>query len=1200
MISRETHKAIAALTDEGVFEDLALSVLRIEHPFSTAIVQTGLNAEGRTHRSPVDAIGFVPGVETEHMVAVHHTITAPRGLRAKWLRTSSDPLGDVPKTIEIVKAERRRLPDLAVTLILTTSREPSEDLVRDARAAGREHGVEVDIWSASRLAHVLDTKADGQAVRRRILGLPQDRLSSDLLIETGRRTLDAILPQDDPRVWIDRTQIIARDSRSLSFLVGGSGSGKTVTCLQTLDAHFKAGGLGLVLDAPALGAAASLEEAVEIVLKRFTPTLADGRSILDFGTEAAPLLIVVDDINRSGDGPRLAARLANWVRPKDVKPDPRYRVLCPLWPQIVLGVDEGMRSVIEDHSVELPPMSMSEAAEAVRRRAAAAGRPVTMLRAREIAEALGADPLLMALHEPGEEAAAEKVIGRFIERALQRSTSLIGAPALRGALDQLITHLLIHRNLSPDWQGIELWDPNARYLDALQVLFEDSAVVSLQGPSTSAQLAFRHDRVREHLLIRAAIRLEAENQLTDDLVAEPALAEVIGGAVTEIGDATTLLARCRTLAPVALADAYRRVAGRGDIRSREIVAALDLWLQDQASTPPLSALRWLITEKLALADGPDVIRLVKSLGRLDIVAALARLRNGDLEAGIYLCEKIDPGRRALWAHRCIAHAMAHHGSTLLDGLRLALVDDSSTVAANSGALRLAGHIGDPVLLHAILEAWAKQIHRAENLGEYLWAATRCVGEDLSILDQFYDDWGALSDESNAPHHSSPRWDIGEYALKWGFASEPPAKAIPYLIGALARDDLGRHVLGILEYIDHPEGLCAVAEAWAAEQRDREPSRMSFGAVWRHMRWGQRRDHGEAMSAESRAALARLWQDDKPDDALALASFTLWEATHAKGDLHILRPGPPRSSLANPVLAARLARGDVSAIPEQVARIRTSDHPGYWWQFGRSVWSPELTALLDETLSNGELKHDKENNQWIEDEWIQSELLMRLDTATAEPLIIRHWDHIRRGSSFVQAALFHATPATLALAAEALATTADPKRVLRFTMMHFNQLSGGRGGFTRQAQVLALEPYFQFLEPSEIEDIGEACNEAGWFDLRQRVVDPTGHSGRALLTLDALIEKLEGISADKHRPHLVEFEIKRILETGWTWARTFETAMEWARQRTDDRGALLIADLVREAGGREDLVALRTLRGRSSAADRVIANAEFVVRRRALN
>ena len=115
-----TIKALADITDEGRFEQIALAVLHQAEPLCAALSQQGVNAAGKTRASPVDNIGFVRGATPPHMIVAHHTTAAERDLRAKWLTQSNATrkarAGDIAKTAEIVAAERRRTPDLAVTL----------------------------------------------------------------------------------------------------------------------------------------------------------------------------------------------------------------------------------------------------------------------------------------------------------------------------------------------------------------------------------------------------------------------------------------------------------------------------------------------------------------------------------------------------------------------------------------------------------------------------------------------------------------------------------------------------------------------------------------------------------------------------------------------------------------------------------------------------------------------------------------------------------------------------------------------------------------------------------------------------------------------------------------------------------------------------------------------------------------------------
>src|SRR5271166_1081036 len=114
MGTQDTNHALAEITDEGLFERVAMSVLRIEDPQCVAVAHPGVNANGKTRKAPLNGIGFVPGANPPRLVAVHHTITAVSDLRAKWLndpakvkprnarRKPTAPAGDLrrcPKTI---------------------------------------------------------------------------------------------------------------------------------------------------------------------------------------------------------------------------------------------------------------------------------------------------------------------------------------------------------------------------------------------------------------------------------------------------------------------------------------------------------------------------------------------------------------------------------------------------------------------------------------------------------------------------------------------------------------------------------------------------------------------------------------------------------------------------------------------------------------------------------------------------------------------------------------------------------------------------------------------------------------------------------------------------------------------------------------------------------------------------------------------
>ena len=158
MGTQDTNQALAEITDEGLFERVAMSVLRIADPQCVAVAHPGVNANGKTRKAPLDGIGFVPGANPPQLVAVHHTTTAVSDLRAKRLndpakvkprnprRKPTAPPGDLVKTASIVAAERMRTPELRATLVLTSNEEPDEALVRDVMAAGAAHQIEVKFY----------------------------------------------------------------------------------------------------------------------------------------------------------------------------------------------------------------------------------------------------------------------------------------------------------------------------------------------------------------------------------------------------------------------------------------------------------------------------------------------------------------------------------------------------------------------------------------------------------------------------------------------------------------------------------------------------------------------------------------------------------------------------------------------------------------------------------------------------------------------------------------------------------------------------------------------------------------------------------------------------------------------------------------------------------------------------------------------
>lgn len=476
----DTIRALSRITDTGLFEHLATAVLRDARPeLYSNLTQSGVNADGRPVMSPVDAISFVPGAVPRHMVAVHHTTCQQGDLRKKWLH---DPLtvkprrkgipkpltGDLLKTAAIANEERTKTPDLHVTLALTTNKEPLQSVVREAEQVANSYGITLDLWSCSRIANYLDNTPNGQWLRKKYLGMEQERLSLDLLRELSHKSLETNQPRvrhSEQIVRSDAQTLIASLAKPVGFLVGESGFGKSVACFQFLTQHIEQGGCGLILPHEALESSIILDHAVDVALRQLHPSLAQGAGAeaRALCSESMPLLMVVEDITRSGQSTYLIERLVKWAasfKNKDqAETSPSWRIICPIWPELFGALSDDTRKHLEQMTERLGAFSPEEARDAVLTRAKLAKIEMSSLDADALSETLGYDPLLIGLHTLDGRTPPEKVIATFVAGSAERvaRSGTFAACDYTISLRALAEEMLRWRQVDPSWSDVRTW-----------------------------------------------------------------------------------------------------------------------------------------------------------------------------------------------------------------------------------------------------------------------------------------------------------------------------------------------------------------------------------------------------------------------------------------------------------------------------------------------------------------------------------------------------------------------------------------------------------------------------------------------------------------------------------------------------------------------------------------------------------------------
>lgn len=1193
---------IEAMVSPEAFEALATDVLRRSTPAYRRLGHVGVNAGGRTVRSPVDGLAIDREAGQRVLIVAQYTTTATRGLRAKWLDSKA---GDAVKSLAILNAERDRSATDKSVLILATSHEPSDKLVRDVNAlAGRE--IDVDIWGPSRLAGYLDHDPEGQWLRKIHLGAPLTRLGVDLLREIGARSIQSYLAGVEVATLVPRAfdlefeEQIERQAGA-SFLAGPSGGGKSVACRRLGERWMDRGGVALVISHEVVESSASIAQALATALSDWEPSLGMecGVEALSLAPGGLPFLVIVEDVNRSTNPVALIERLLTWSLSNisgDTPMDARWRLVCPLWRSKTDLVGPSLLNTVEARILDLPAFTRSEAAAAVRARAETAGLPLTELQIGNFAAEFGDDPLLIGLNENWLAPSAGMVLQDHIQRSLIRAADKTALPVeLSDALQALMAHLLDCRDLDPSWSDLKVWLDAIPERNAVRRLLADEQIVRLKGSPGRQMLAFRHDRLRDHLLAtELAARLD-ENRLEEALWSDPYLSGLIGSI---LGDrSAAVIERTTTLNPVAVFAALRTTL---DARRRSLIDTARSWLKrpENASADRRSQMVQVMNE-LRRTDGDFVLEFAQLTTDGGWWRVEARLRNGDVTAGADLCRSLDHSMPASFRDRLIAHAAKRHPtfkSTLAAFLATPQSEDHPLFA---GALDLAGHLGDPDLCDALETAWRHK-PSADRLNSFwFWAIIACgVERAHPLVEEICSLWAELPDKAD-DERENPRWDLA-YSIGSALVRRSDDRIFDFLIALAGREPrLESPIVTILKSADSPAAVAFVCrtaakyDAKAARSRGINFLGSDLDRLWDKGSFGRR------MSQASRDALEALWSRRSNARFLRRRALRMWGAQLRWGDIAKLARLTDDPNLANEALRIRLNAADESAKPFLREKLLAGE--GNWWWSARELG---LVGLEDCVTHHLDLRRAAEKPRvrhgW--DDHILAELVMDRADAWSEAMILSHWDHLQGEDAWLEAALFVGGSELLAKAHAAIAAREEPGEAVKYLVMHWGLRTNGRPGITRLAQLEALEPLLGGMKEMDLGILFRSANQIEAIDWRRRHIDPLmgSYTQQSCPDLPGAFEaSLDDVVSHSGR---MEFQLRYWFEARLGERRTpneiMAGAKRWALQRGTADAARCLVELIAQFGARVDLKRLEgldySLEGDLEAE---VANTRFVVRTR---
>lgn len=1216
----ESAISLEGMSDTGQFELLATAVLRRAHPNCANLIHTGINAEGKPIRSPIDGITLIPGSSPPRFVMIQHTTDARTKLRGKWMGDGED----IAKAATLINQERQRAPEARLTLILTTNRIPNEDVFRDAHTFANSLDIDLDIWDRSRLSDFLDHTPDGQWLRHIYLGISQVRLSFDLLAAISEQSASSFQATllDTPEAWIDRkldTAIQSRieDGNSITFIVMPSGMGKSTALSRLLSRWIANSNIGLWIPSEVLQDAHTLDQAIDVALHTYSPKLENNAGVLarTFGSRERPLLLIVDDINRSSQPAALLERLSAWcasISPSNssaASQPSTIRILCPVWPQTLEQIPERVRRTVESCAVVHGSFSNTEAIEAVLSRAAIAEIPRSRMRASEIATTLGNDPLLIAIASDStcQNISPASVIPAFITQQIAAcagsSRSNFIPNDYHRAIGELAWEMLVRRIQIPHWNEISEWfKNNTDILDPIRNLSRQRTLCHIEGNDERAVFVFRHDRVRNAILAASLSRRMALDQLTSDVLSEPYYADVLGQALVAADLPKTWIERLMLNNPLALFYALWMFEKPSTDFEHAIIAAILAWLDTPvAKNKSTEQMRWAMHAVLAEIDSPVTLQIASRFQQTGWSLDYAKFRNGDLLRGAAICYSLDPGCNASHRDALIQHVIERNPA-LIEKLSAQLVAPELTPSLRTGSLYLAGFIANPNLSGAIATCWQLFGNTPDNLAAFIWAACQCSDEHPErVLDPIFTYWASLPErdekDSSKPHRSL----IYDNGIHFGFARHVPVASLQYLIAEAKWEELRWPIIFLVEHIDHPDVVAFIAKERARVAHDTEGT--DGFSPWLSIGSASLVRRDKPLSDSSRARLREIWESDDSDAHLQERAFEFW-ALHAKQEDLSLLPNPlPEGKLGDRVLQLRVKLGDMTAIPEFRQKIRTAKYSAYWWQFARDFWCAGLTAQLDEELTRRRESFIPtwENSTYSSD-MITADLIMKIAPVDAEKLLATHWSHLRYDSHYVEAALFVATPRSLALAENSLKECPTPNELLKY-LDHQWQIGGSeqRDRLTND-RLNAIEPFLDLLSDSTIHSLWVACNVHAFHEWRRRHLDhrlTQQWSGRCGIDDLALFAELDQLAIDANRGW-PDYWLKQFDERGDPPDRALNTVQKWLATRRTLPALQIAAKCIALRGQRSDLGILDIHEAPTGAeASEIKSDTRFAVFRRSI-
>jgi hypothetical protein len=986
------------------FEHLVVLYLRRREPALRGLIHTGLNAEGKPIKCPVDAVLEVVG-PPRTLIHVAATIHKPKEIKRKWLggkKGKYEEPGDIAKaSTEFAKWPTTLESKQKLYLAWNHPLENDVQLYRDVKARCESLNMEVDVIEASQLVDFLDHDPEGQYLREEFLKIDALRLSESLLrkiaarsLHFHRQTFGAFARQGRIEIQRDASsrleQVITRGSSGLIGLAAPSGAGKSTLIHQC----------GVKLNAddvfcfwvPAEDLESNISPATLLlrVFRRFHPALNEhaGEDALEIAEESfSELILLVDDVNRLSsphealEAMRMCSRFDAGESKKENQP--RIRFVVPMWPSRL--TEQPAEERRDWDIVQLDFYSRDERKVLAGAESASQEADVLLM-----LDNLGGDPFLcelalssLARHTLSPRASRSAIIPRIVDDLLTiataeaaRSRNDATQDQFSAALDRLVECALNLDDPEPSWDVLaEIL--GERDSGLLLGLSKTNRVGWVEERLSGSFWRWKHDRLRDALIGRwlaghACSIFSVDGTATKliPLMTIPGIAEAWGWAFAFTDSAF----HCRLIdmlgkhQPLALASSSALIEfDKNEVESqlvnnlRHVLEGYSLSTDRFVESP-----RWPVLHRLTQTNNPLVIQITENSER-NWHINFGRFRNGETHAGLRLMERFFSPLRInfpLLERATEEYARLHENrrTEIATQLLEELQDPTSLIPV----LGLCGYLRWEELSDLAWNAWnaVGEDDKQRALLALIWALSRCGSQrDQPRLEEALlraRMWSNEDEIEGNTNHASERYRKFVEPLHFMLSTEITEAASETIARvATTHDDLRSNMLYVLRGIDMPATMEAYVRLTA-----------EFGGSWRdqieasesHDNSGRHRRETVPVKQSTRDRLWQMIEGNEPHDVRKVALWH-WKRFVLSEDLKKLQSINENDAVFDEILQVRLRLRDHTAAPLLLHRIDVQ--PGAWLPYCYLLYNEQ--GLADALFKNLEtaLQADPIERQYVE-------------------------------------------------------------------------------------------------------------------------------------------------------------------------------------------------------------------------------------------